>query len=215
MLVDEGYEGGGDPGRRLPVPRRERPPRTSAARTTPTTRAGRRSAATPGSVYRTSARRPTSLDLNAQDYSDTTLWSELGGKVGSVYEYMGEDGTLDLGAQNYTDLGFWKPVTETRALPAGFNITQSPSTAIGGIVVLNDVRSETLALHQERRRRRPRASRSPRSSRRPDPRVADSTALSSGGSSFTGQGTSLALNGVITTNRILSKAERIRRRQRR
>ena len=36
--------------------------------------------------------------------------------------------------------------------------------------------------------------------------AADSTASSSGGSSFTGQGTSLALNAVITTNLILSKA---------
>ena len=35
--------------------------------------------------------------------------------------------------------------------------------------------------------------------------LADSTASSSGGSGITGQGTSLALNAVITTNRILSK----------
>ena len=35
---------------------------------------------------------------------------------------------------------------------------------------------------------------------------ADNTSLSSGGSSITGQGTSLALSGVITTNLVLSKA---------
>ena len=147
-----------------------------------------------------------SLDLNSLDYSDTDLWAEIGGRSGSVYEYMGETASLDLAAQDYTDLGYWKPVSDTELFPQGFNITQSPSTAVGGLVVLNDVRSYARAYVENATVTA--ASVSIAATEQAIIRAAaDSTASSSGGSSFTGQGTSLAATGVVTTNRVLSKAD--------
>ena len=157
-----------------------------------------------GSVYRYVG--PSgNVDVNDQDYLDPALWAEIGGKVGTVYEYMGEDASMNLATQDYTDLGLWKPVKVTQLLPAGFNLTDSSSRTIGLVVVLNDVRSETLAsvehsivtaanvLVQAIEQAVIRS-------------TADVTTTSSGGSSITGQGASLALSGTSTTNRILSKA---------
>ena len=204
VLVDEGYEGGGDagvaykyagPSGRVDLGGQDY---SEAARWAPV-------GGSAESTYRYLG-SAASLDLNSQDYSDTSLWAEIGGRAGSVYEYMGETDTLDLAAQVYTDLGYWKPVFETELFPQGFNITQSPSTTIGGLVVLNDVASHVLAYIDNAtvtaanvlvvavEQAVIRAG-------------ADSTASSSGGSSFTGQGTSLAATGVVTTNRMLSSAK--------
>ena len=118
---------------------------------------------------------------------------------------MGEADTLDLASQDYTDLGYWKPVFETEFFPQGFNVTQSPSVAIGGLVVLNDVRSHARAFIDNATVTA--ASLLVSAVEQAVIRaVADSTSSSSGGSSFTGQGTSLAVNGVLTTNRVLSSA---------
>ena len=206
VLVDEGYDGGGDAGvvyRYLGGNARRDLGGQDYSDDALWTPIG----GDPGGVYAFAgtAAQGVGIDLNAQDYSDTSLWTPLGGKVGSVYEYMGESGTLNLGSEDYTDLGYWKPVSETQLFPSGFNITQSPSTAIGGLVVLNDVRSEVVAY--VRHATVTAASASITAVQQATIRAsADSTASSSGGSSFTGQGTSLALNGVLTTNRVLSSA---------
>ena len=206
ILLDEGYDGGGDPGvvyRYLGGNARRDLGGQDYSDDTLWTPVG----GDPGGVYAFAgtAAEGVGIDLNAQDYSDTSLWTPLGGKVGSVYEYMGQNGTLNLATQDYTDLGYWKPVSETQLFPSGFNITQSPSTAIGGLVVLNDVRSQVVAYVKHATVTA--ASASITAVEQATIRAsADSTASSSGGSSFTGQGTSLALNGVLTTNRVLSSA---------
>src|SRR5207302_449588 len=83
----------------------------------------------------------------------------------------------------------WKPVTGTELLPTGFNITESPSAAISGIVVLNDVRSQVAAYIDNATVTA--ASVTITAAEQSVIRaLADSTALSSGGSSFTGQGRS-------------------------
>ena len=156
-----------------------------------------------GAVYRYVG-SDGSVDLNSQNYNDPDLWLQLGGQPGTVYQYMGEDDTFDLAAQNYTDLALWKPVTDTQLFPLGFNIDQSPSATIGAIVVLNDVRSATLA-HIDNATVSAASVTVTASVQAVIRALADSTASSSGGSGITGQGTSLALNAVITTNRILSK----------
>ena len=205
VLVDEGYQVGGDsgvvykyigPSGRVDLAGQDY---SDDARWLPI-------GGSAGSVYRYLGASTVSLDLNSLDYSDTDLWAEIGGRSGSVYQYMGEAASLNLSAQNYTDLSYWKPVSNTELFPQGFNITQSPSTAVGGLVVLNDVRSYALAYIENAtvtaatvwisavEQAIIRA-------------AADSTASSSGGSSFTGQGTSLAATGVVTTNRVLSKAD--------
>ncbi|MDX5318537.1 MAG: hypothetical protein LPK38_04170, partial [Actinomycetes bacterium] len=119
---------------------------------------------------------------------------------------MGEDGaSVDLAAQDYADLGYWKPIGVTDLFPSGFNVTTSPSVGVAAAVVLNDVRSDVTATVdsavvdaaaltvQALLQGVIRAD-------------ADVTAVSSGGSSFTGEGTSVAFTGIITTNRILGDA---------
>ena len=205
VLVEEGYTGGGDwdvvyryvgPNARLDLGDQDF---RDATKWKPL-------GGSPGSVYRYLGTLET-IDINSADFSDAGLWLELGGTPGSVYEWMGPTTSVDLGspAHAYSDLGWWKPVPITQLIPQGFNFTQSASVGIGGLVVLNDVRSDVeasisssdvtgatiavVALEQALIRA-----------------LADSTVSSSGGSSWNGQGSSLAVNAVITTNRILSGA---------
>src|SRR5262249_47038799 len=84
----------------------------------------------------------------APDYSDTNLWTPLGGTAGGVYQYMGNATTganLDLASQDYTDLDFWKPVFVTQLIPQGNSITESDASSFAGLVVLNDVRGGAIA----------------------------------------------------------------------
>ena len=140
--------------------------------------------------------------------SDGMQSLELGDKVrnladGDVYVWMGEDGDVDLATADYTDLGVWKLDLAAHIVPQGINFTESNSMGIGTAVVLNDVSSvvsasivdsmvlaASLAIHALLS-----ASVSAKN---------DVQASSSGGSTLTGQGDSVAANGVLATNRILS-----------
>ena len=142
--------------------------------------------------------------VRLSDAYDSTL-----GNPGSVYQFMGATANgagLDLGVQDYTDLGLWKEVLETQLFPDGVNIDNSDSTTVGGLVVLNDLRSNVEARLQNVV--------ATAGSIDIDAienatvtAIADSTAISSGGNSFDGQGESLAANGVIATNGVLSAAQ--------
>ncbi|MEO6790620.1 MAG: hypothetical protein ABI187_06590, partial [Ornithinibacter sp.] len=129
----------------------------------------------------------------------------VAGEAGTVYEYLGQDGSFDLRTQDYADLGTWRPVPVTSVLPAGFNITESPSATIAAVVVLNDVDSDVAAsiagmlLHAGSVTVEAVQAGTIRSD-------VDLTASSSGGSSFTGQGRSLAVGGIVATNRVLGGA---------
>jgi hypothetical protein len=114
---------------------------------------------------------------------------------------MGPDGTtaMDFVSQNFEDLTLWKPVPRTSLVPQGINVTNSDSMAVGGLVVLNDVRTTTTASIVDAV-----VSASAVLVSVVEAAVirstADSSVKSSGGSSFTGKGSSLAVNGVIATN---------------
>ncbi|MGB7962693.1 MAG: hypothetical protein WCF12_07000, partial [Propionicimonas sp.] len=158
-----------------------------------------------GSVYSYRGTTALTLDINSTDFSDPARWQELSGAPGTVYEYLGTTrGNVQLASENYADLGWWRPVPQTQIFPT-FNITNSNSSAMGGAIVLNDVRStvqasvdgstvtagslEVNAVEQAVIRA-----------------LADLTTSSSGGSSWDGQGTSTAISGVIATNRVLGSA---------
>ncbi|MBA2349921.1 MAG: hypothetical protein H0V81_16715, partial [Solirubrobacterales bacterium] len=159
----------------------------------------------PGALYQWTGTAGT-VDLAATDYT-APGWILVGGRDGVVYQWMGPDGTTatDFGAADFTDLRFWKPVPRTSLVPQGINVTTSDSMAVGGIIVLNDVRTVTTASIADA------------VLSAPSVRVevveaafiratADSSVTSSGGSSFTGKGSSLAVNAVIATNVILMTA---------
>lgn len=135
--------------------------------------------------------------LLSDDYSN-------GGVAGSVYRHMGALKTLDLSVQDYGNLDFWKKVDSTTLIPAGIDFSGTRASSSGGIVIRNDVRSdvdssikntevqagglsvigmENAVIHA----------------------VADSTADAAGVSAF-GSGISIAINGAIATNLVLSRA---------
>ena len=131
-------------------------------------------------------------------------------KKGAIYEWMGEDGPQNLATQDYTDLSFWKPVRDAPR-PAGRQLHAVRLGRRRRRVVLNDVNSSVAAsIRTGRRDRRLGVRRGRRGG--DDPATADVTATSAGGSTLTGQGQSLAVGGVIATNRILSSADRHDRR---
>jgi len=158
---------------------------------------------TAGSVYRYLGAAAT-LDLDAVDYADTGLWLEIVGNAGSVYEYLGTTATRDLGSVNYGDLGYWKEVPETQLIPQGLNLTPSDSMAIGGLVVLNVVRSDVDAYLQQVTLTA--ASVTVQAVENAVIRATtDATSESSGGDVF-GGGQSLAGNAVVATNVVLGGA---------
>ncbi|MDA8435110.1 MAG: hypothetical protein M0Z98_03915, partial [Actinomycetales bacterium] len=205
--VDEGYEGGGDPGvayRYLGASKRLDLAGQDYADTSLWAPVG----GTPGSVYAYAGATAASLDLNSQDYSDSSRWTELGGVPSSVYEWMGPNGTsvaLGAPAHPYSDLGWWKPVPTTQAFPEGLSVTPTPSAAIGALIVVNDVRSSVHALVDDSTVDA--ASLTITGVEQAVIRAtADSTTKSVGTTSIKGSNLSLAVNAVITTNRILSEA---------
>ena len=92
----------------------------------------------------------------------------IGGKEGETYEYLGAPAASDRSAagasrdlfnQNYADPTLWKSVSTPNGAPNGLSAssdassnnsskTPSSATAVGGVLVLNDVRSATQAYVQ-------------------------------------------------------------------
>ena len=83
----------------------------------------------------------------ASDYVDAG-----GAAAESVYRYKGADAEVDIGAQNYGNpSGAWvkiDPLDLSSFIPPGvnLNVTSSDATAIGGLLVANDVRGEVAAF---------------------------------------------------------------------
>ena len=155
-------------------------------------------------------------DLSLQDYTDTALWTPLGGDEGIVYQWMGPTGTtIDLTAPidpvsgdpiPYDNLDWWKPVLGTSLIPQGINVSESNSTAVGGLIVLNDIRSKAHAYVDQVTLTA--GSLLVRATEQALMRAtADAAFISSGGSSFGDiGGDSWAVGAVIATNTILSEA---------
>ncbi len=128
-----------------------------------------------------------------------------------VYEYVGDAGVdVDLAKTDYSDENLWKRLDqrdfEDILFPELGNLSESNSTAVGGMVVMNDVRGEVEAYIDE------------------SEVVADgdieveavedaairaymNSNVSSSGGSALGEGTSLARQGQIVTNLVMSSAD--------
>ncbi|MBC8508638.1 MAG: hypothetical protein H8D34_27585, partial [Chloroflexi bacterium] len=127
-----------------------------------------------------------------------------GGDPNGIYTYMGTTTTLDLGSVNYANLDYWKEAVDTQLIPEGVNFSESDSIAVGGLVSRNDVRSQVESAVIDSTVVAASLGVTALSDAVIRSQV-DSVVESSGGSSF-GEGTSLAANGVIATNLVLSKA---------
>ena len=131
------------------------------------------------------------------------------GDVGSIYRYLGAGATLDLGTLSYkTDTVELEEAghgtTAEELYPGIGNLTKSDARAIGVLVVLNDVRAtaEAWVDHTDLQ-----AGTIAIGATEAAQLLAEvtSTVQASGGS-FYGTGTVLAVNGILATNVVLSKA---------
>ncbi|MFO1001307.1 MAG: hypothetical protein U0936_13260, partial [Planctomycetaceae bacterium] len=147
----------------------------------------------------------TSVSLAFGDKVRVLQGANAGGIVGSVYEYLGTAGTKNLTTQNYADLDLWKPVDATEYIPQGINLTDSSSVSVGGIVVRNDIKSSATATLLNATLADAGSVTVKAVEDATIKAEADATVQSSGGSAF-GSGMSLAINGVIATNTVLSNA---------
>jgi hypothetical protein len=150
----------------------------------------------------------------------TSDYDSSRGTPDAVYQYLGTTATLDLADTDYIGLGLWKPVPVSNLVPQGYNVSGSSAIALGGLVVLNEVRSDVEAYVGVN------AAEDGAGTQAAAPHVAtvtaaavtvtalenatifataDSTAAASGGSAF-GTGTVIAVNGTIATNVVLSQA---------
>ena len=132
--------------RRLPLPRPERPRRPRRRGLRRHRRAGRSSAASPARSTSTRATAGHATTCANVDYT-TSDWLQVGGVEGAVYQWMGPDVDPLVGI-DLVDAELPRPaLLEARARHRacsrpGINITDSNSTAVGWIVVYNDVRTD-------------------------------------------------------------------------
>ncbi|MCP3939418.1 MAG: hypothetical protein GY708_29070, partial [Actinomycetia bacterium] len=165
--------------------------------------------------------------LDADHESGDTVMLKFGDRVrlddsygaegvpGGVYEYLGiddynpttstTDSTTDLSGVDYTDKGYWKLLPESDVIPQGYNVSDSDSIGIGGLIVTNDVRAEVDAHLRDVTVDAGGNVAVNALENATIVATADSTVSSSGGSAY-GSGTSLAVNGVIATNTVLGSA---------
>ncbi|MGC9328427.1 MAG: hypothetical protein ACP5I1_12400, partial [Candidatus Hinthialibacter sp.] len=131
-----------------------------------------------------------------------------GGDPGGVYEYMGTDADgegMDLGSQDYSDLGWWKKVPETELIPQGNNLTASDSNSLGGVVVLNHLKSEAEAFIEDVTATG--ASVTVQAIENAGLHATADAFLESSGGSVFGEGDSTAKGGTVSANMVISGAE--------
>ncbi len=147
--------------------------------------------------------------MQSLHFGDTVRLSKdhsFGGVEGSRYKYMGQDASINLSETDFSDTGYWKETSLVRLLDTPGNIGDSDSIAVGGILVRNDVRSRVDAYLTRVTVNAGDVSVKALENASIVASI-DSVATSSGGSDL-GEGTSLAINGVIAANLVLSSAKR-------
>ena len=148
----------------------------------------------------------------SDSFSDDTTSGT--GNDGSIYQFLGDDAQgdplgagIDLANADYTNLDLFKEELETNLVPQGFNISDSNSQAIGGLIVMNDVRAEVEAYIDGADVTANNGNISVTAVEDATLKaLTDGTVISSGGSAL-GEGESLAINGVIATNVVQSMAK--------
>ncbi|KPA14159.1 hypothetical protein MHK_005634, partial [Candidatus Magnetomorum sp. HK-1] len=134
---------------------------------------------------------------------------EAGGVTGGIYRYKGtESASIDLDAEDFSVRDTWERITRSSAsdtIPNIGNVTSSDSQAFGGIVVRNDLRSSVQSYIQYATINSAGDINISAEESATINANDESTVTSSGGSAY-GTGKSDAVNGIIATNLVLSKA---------
>ena len=142
------------------------------------------------------------------DFTDATKWAQIAGKIGQVYIYMGPNaGTqLDLNNTDYSDLNFWKPSPTANLIPQGLNVDDSNASAVGALIVLNDVRSKVTAYVTTTSITAGGTAAVTALDQATIKASNDSTVTAEGGEAL-GSGTEVSKNGIIVTNVVQSSAD--------
>ncbi|KPA19322.1 hypothetical protein MHK_000458, partial [Candidatus Magnetomorum sp. HK-1] len=134
---------------------------------------------------------------------------DAGGVTGGIYRYKGtESASIDLDAEDFSVRDTWERITRSSAsdtIPNIGNVTSSDSQAFGGIVVRNDLRSSVQSYIQYATINSAGDINISAEESATINANDESTVTSSGGSAY-GTGKSDAVNGIIATNLVLSKA---------
>ena len=164
-------------------------------------------------TYDTTPDTGLTTEVRSLQFGDTVRLDQGytgGGAPGVVYEYMGTAASgagLDLASTNYADLGYWKPLPQTQLIPQGNSISPSNSLAVGGLVVRNEVSGGATAYINNATVTAAGGNIDVTGTQNAIiTATADSSASSSGGSAF-GSGSSLAVDGTIATNVMLSSSQ--------
>jgi hypothetical protein len=97
--------------------------------------------------------------LDKTDFSDTELWRQVQGSADTTYVFKGSDSIFDLGSEDFNDSSRWlaidldglvdvaaAAVEAAATLKGSVSGGDSGSSAFGGLVVRNDVRSDVDSL---------------------------------------------------------------------
>jgi hypothetical protein len=139
-----------------------------------------------------------------------------GGLGGALYMYDGADATVNVGAQNYATSPDWVLISASTfyddvkavldVLPNNLtNVTKSDAIAAGGMFVRNDVRSDVEAAIRDAIVTADGSVSVTALESATILALIESTVLSDGGS-VVGGGDSIAVNGTVATNLVLSSA---------
>ncbi|MGC9326117.1 MAG: hypothetical protein ACP5I1_00645, partial [Candidatus Hinthialibacter sp.] len=168
--------------------------------------------ASAGEVYEYIGDNPLTgpVDLDGQNYKNTSLWKQITATPGGTYRYLGGGAEgVNLAEVDYNNPSLWLELisVDPRELIPGltFNISDSDSMAFGGLVVRNDARggaesyinnADVGAVGDVTLQALETAT----------VRALDESVVTSSGGSLFGGGKSVAVNGVIATNMVLSDA---------
>ncbi|MDG1896561.1 MAG: hypothetical protein P8J37_16785, partial [Fuerstiella sp.] len=126
----------------------------------------------------------------------------------AIYEYMGTNvaTAIDLTTADYSNFGFWRKLDTINIVPTGFNVTDSDSVGIGGMVVRNDLVADVDAVVENMTVSDAENIAVTADGSQNLTATSDATASSSGGSAY-GSGESLAVGASIVTNSVQAGAE--------
>ncbi|RPH83063.1 MAG: hypothetical protein EHM77_02370, partial [Planctomycetaceae bacterium] len=153
---------------------------------------------------------PEGIELDRQDFTDATRWRKLLAAAGEIYRFVGSPSQRNLATENFLNTSNWAPLASlnpTDAIPGlSLNISNSNSASFGGLVVRNEVRDRVIAELLNTTATAVGSISVVADERTGIEAQNVSTVTSSGGSAW-GSGLSLAVNGMIVTNAVLSEAE--------
>ncbi|MGN7612778.1 beta strand repeat-containing protein, partial [Magnetococcales bacterium HHB-1] len=152
----------------------------------------------------------TNVDLDEENYKDSTRWRKTTGDKSARYIYQGTSGaTVDLGSTDFSNSSLWYSQTNLvdlqDAFPALTNISQSDATSVGILFTHNAVNSSAKA-YMDHIKADAAGTVTVKAVEDAFIKAQDKTVAEAQGGSLIRGGGGLAINGVIVSNNVVAKA---------